>query len=177
MKRIVCLLLTMVMLSCMAVAETSSNKNSVSDTVTETLNQDYYVSLRLVFDQIDGQKKELTLQVKAFTIQYTFELLKDKTDGSYTGFRYDPETVVALINNPSQELNPFLPLMNLTASVKEVPRNYSFNGKTGGFFMQINGGTMELNYNRELHFNISGELVEAIPVKDNRSFYYSNIPH
>ena len=164
------------MLACVGVAETTSETEHAIRPETETIEQDCYVALQLIFEQPTGENKEILLQIKAFTVQYALELYKNPADGSYIGFRYDPETIVSLSNMPPEDASFYLPLINLTAEIKEVPRNYSFTGRPDGYFLQLSGGLIELNYNKVLHFNFLGELTEAIPVSENRAFHYSNIP-
>ena len=176
MKKLICLLLSLLVLLCVAAAETTSDTERSNHPETETINQDCYVSLQLIFEQPSGENKEIFLQVKAFTVQYALELYKNPADDSYSGFRYDPETIVSLINMPPKDASFYLPLMNLTAEIKEVPRNYSFTSRPGDYFLQLDGGLIELTYNRILHFNFLGELTETIPVTENHAFHYSNIP-
>ena len=175
MKKLACLILCLLLCLCAAAAETAPETGHAFTTETETIDQDCFVHVQLIFEQPSGETQELVLSLKAFTARYTFDVYTD-ADGSYTGFSYDPENVVALINNPPEGASPFLSLLDLTAEIKEVPRNYSFSGRPDDFFLQLSGGMIELNYNRVLHFNFLGELIEATPVTENRAFYYSTIP-
>lgn len=177
MKKLVCLLLTLLLCGCMAAAETAPEIEHAFTTETETIDQDCYVLVQLVFEQPAEQTKEIVLQVKAFTVQYLFELYKDPADGSYSGFRYGPENVVNVNMISAEEEDLFLPLLDLTAEVKEMPRNYSFVGRPDDYSLQIMGGSLELSYNKVLYFDLTGKLTKVTPTTEKRAFFYSNIPY
>ncbi len=148
-----------------------------------TSTEDFYVDVTLKFDQPDDTLREISLRVKAFTVTYQFEFLRDQGTDRLVGFRYDPETLVTLAPLTFEEseepnFNKFmLECMDLTFASLELPTHFQVGQSHSDNYcwLEFSGGQFDVSYNDQIYFFChDGSLDEYSQKTETFEYDFSN---
>ena len=109
------------------------------------------------------------MRIKVFTVTYRYDVFRDAATNYYTGFKFDPETVVTLAKlpiegNESPNLIRFLlDCIDLKFNHISRPDQCTFSGHGDARYeIGFKGGEFEVTYNATLFFSCyNGQLIDT----------------